>query len=484
MWLWMVLAFWAWQQGWTLQALGAPGMGSRPSPGPALVGALITAGLVLGGVVVALALAAPGPWKAPYLVFALLSAGTAGAVWMQRHSTQPAWAAVALAGWLATGLAVMGVALHWGETAARAAAPWVVLALGLAVAGAQAWPAVRGQIGGRWRWPTLGAMGLAGLVVGSIAGGSYLEGRVATVDQDWQGRLAHWERSAALPASTSERLWGIGVGRFAAHFALSGLTTDQTGDYQWQAGDGAEAASSGTGQLLLTAGKHTLGFGELFRMSQRIAAPQGPVTVRWRAYTEQPTRLHVEICSKHLLYDSGCSSGQASMGGTESAPQPPGWVGGELNLPARTAWQQPVFSVAVDSRGARVRVDRLELVDATGQDLLRNGDFHVGLAHWLPSSDRNHLPWHAKNMGLHLLVEQGWVGLGLFGALLMFVAARLLLGQARRHPLAPALASGLIGLLVVGAFDSLLDVPRLAFACLLLMGVAATVRSDAFTARS
>ena len=40
---------------------------------------------------------------------------------------------------------------------------------------------------------------------------------------------------------------------------------------------------------------------------------------------------------------------------------------------------------------------------------------------------------------------------------------RLSYGRGRDHPLAPATAGALVAFLVVGAFDSLLNVPRVAF---------------------
>ena len=79
------------------------------------------------------------------------------------------------------------------------------------------------------------------------------------------------------------------------------------------------------------------------------------------------------------------------------------------------------------------------------------------------TSDRDHLPWHAKNLMVNLLFDQGAVGLGLF--LLLSAAAfwRTSFGRAREHPLAPYLAASLLGFWIVGIFDSLIDAPRVAF---------------------
>lgn len=454
----VLLLFWRWQQG----------VDAAPRRRVMLAAA---GGAAAGAAAVGLALALPGALKAPYLLYALCAAGCAVA-WTASDRpvgpwrTQAGWAA-----WGATAVATLGVALHWGETELRWAMAASVALLALAAAAGGAVPRWRGAPGGRWRLATLGAMGVAAMVVGSFAGGSYLEGRLASAGDDWQGRLHHWSRSLTLAQDDAAVAWGVGPGRFAAHFALSGETTDQVGDYRWQAG------ADGGGTLVLTGGKHTLGFGELFRMSQRIDAPVGDVRVRWRAEVPAPVRLHVEVCSKHLLYDGGCRTAQVPLGGTARVPVPAGRHAGELTLKARDDWRQPVFSVAVDTRGGWIRLDDIQLTDSLGRELLHNGSFDDGLARWLPSSDRHHLPWHAKNLGLHLRVEQGWLGLIGFVVLLAFAVARLTLGRARRHPLAPALLAGIVGFLCVGAFDSLLNIPRVAFAFLWLLGVAATLRA-------
>ena len=96
-------------------------------------------------------------------------------------------------------------------------------------------PAWRGEPGGRWRAAALGTMAFAGLVVGSVGGVAYLTDRVSTTEVDFQGRLAHWDQSLGLLTEPGDALWGKGIGRYPAQFALSGVTTDQTGDYRWLA---------------------------------------------------------------------------------------------------------------------------------------------------------------------------------------------------------------------------------------------------------
>ena len=161
-----------------------------------------------------------------------------------------------------------------------------------------------------------------------------------------------------------------------------------------------------------------------------------------------------------------------------------GWQPVELLLAgdrlSTGAWYAPkllVFSVGLESRGSRVEIDALRLLAASGRELLRNGDFEQGLAHWYFSSDRHHLPWHLKSLARHLLFEQGWLGLTSFAALAVAAAWRLAFGRARGHLLAPPLAAALAGLLGVGLVDSLLDIPRVAFLGYLLLAVAVGLRS-------
>lgn len=73
------------------------------------------------------------------------------------------------------------------------------------------------------------------------------------------------------------------------------------------------------------------------------------------------------------------------------------------------------------------------------------------------------MPWHIKNMAAHVLFDQGLVGLCLLALLVASALWRVVLGPARTHPLAAGVAGGLAGFLVVGLFDSLLDIPRVAF---------------------
>jgi hypothetical protein len=185
----------------------------------------------------------------------------------------------------------------------------------------------------------------------------------------------------------------------------------------------------------------------------------------------QAALLHLELCDRHLLYVDGCAIAQVSIpAGNETFQR---YVAQLDSSKLRSGtWYAPrpvFFAMAIESPGTNVVIDNVSLIGPDGREMLGNGDFAEGMARWFTTSDRFHLPWHIKNIGLNLLFDQGIIGLLLFAVLSCGALYRLVAGAARGHPFAPFLAAALIGFLLVGLFDSLLDVPRLAFLYYLLL---------------
>jgi hypothetical protein len=243
------------------------------------------------------------------------------------------------------------------------------------------------------------------------------------------------------------------------------------GDYRLSPLGDREGAGTA---LIMSSGGHRLGFGEVLRIAQRVSTPAtGPVKLRLALRSEGASQLVFEVCERHLLYPGSCISAAREVAAG------PGWRTMELPLTGDTLggghWYAPrlaVFAIALESRNSRILVDRLSLVDSAGRELLVNGDFENGLSHWFFTSDRWHLPWHAKNAALHLMFEQGLFGLGAFGLLTAAALWRVSIGAARRHPVAPPLAAAIVGLCVVGLIDSLFDMPRVTFLVLTLLTTA------------
>jgi len=369
-----------------------------------------------------------------------------------------ATSAAGLAGFVVVLASVSRVALHWGgEPAFNDTLPVVVALLGVTFAVSRfsvfGWPS-----GLRWQGITFGAMALVGILTGVFSGGAYMGDRFSTSQADMSARTDHWRQSLALLTTPEEVLLGKGLGRFSATMAAASRPGERPGDYRL-------LSEGGNGHLALSGGTHMMGWGELLRVSQRVDVPQGNTTVRFDVRASQPVALHFEVCEKHLLYNAGCLIGALPV-----KALPGQWQTLQLPLSSGTltrgSWFAPkllAFSIGIESNNRRVEVDNLSLIDATGLNLLSNGNFSNGMARWFFTSDRNHLPWHAKNLALHVWIEQGLVGLALLVVLVMGALWRLSVGRAQDHPLAPAITGALVAFLIVGAFDSLLNVPRIAF---------------------
>ncbi len=398
--------------------------------------------------------------KGPYLAFAACTLFTLGlTVIGSRHAAPSRTAAVAVIGGLVAALASAALVIrHWGGMPALLAALPVLIGLMVVLGMVVCSPRPPWPTQGRWLGVTTGALVLTAGVVAAFSGGDYMSGRFTTTASDFGGRVQHWRQGLALLETPAQWLFGRGLGRFVDDFAFAVPSRETPGDYRLRH-DGDNA------YLTLVAGRHELGWGEVQRLSQRVQVPVGPTFVSADLRSDREAVVHFEVCLKHLLYDQGCLIAQARL------PARPGqWQAVELQLKggpldAGSPWapRMAVFSVASESAGQRIDVDNLRLAAADGRNLLVNADFSDDLARWFMTSDRHHMPWHLKNMAADVLFDQGLVGLVLLAALVATALWRVVAGGARSHALAPGIAGGLAGFLVVGIFDSLLDVPRVAF---------------------
>jgi hypothetical protein len=90
-------------------------------------------------------------------------------------------------------------------------------------------------------------------------------------------------------------------------------------------------------------------------------------------------------------------------------------------------------------------------------------------ADWFFTSDREHTPWHAKNLWLAVWFDQGWVGSIALTLLIMLAVARAFPGKRFVDEWSVPRIAALAGFCGVGLFDSLLDVPRVEFLFYLLL---------------
>jgi hypothetical protein len=225
--------------------------------------------------------------------------------------------------------------------------------------------------------------------------------------------------------------------------------------------------------LRLGGPRYEIGYGELLRVFQTIELqPERTFRLSFDMRSNVSNAIViVNICEKWLLYPVACV-----QDGLVTTVASGDWQHFEKTFNSRGLGQSQWFgkrpvhlSISSEKAGTYVDVDNVALFDGVGRNLIRNGDFSDGHAWWYFSSDRHHLPWHAKNMLLHLLFEQGWLGLVLVSLLFLYALCEFARRALRGDLLATAPLAALAGLLVVGMFDSLLDVPRLTLLIYLLL---------------
>jgi len=437
--------------------------GSRA--GPLLTGVL--AGLVLSGLSLLAAWWIP---KGPYLIYGL-SAGLTALLLLngllRRTSPAPALVAALLV-W--TAVNVVLVCAHWGEGARL---PEALLAAGMVLA-----VLVTQSASPRPLWvPQLHSLHVVGgvLAVGAMAiatlGSYYMGSRLATTGEDLHYRTTHFAQSAGMVKGPAAVLFGLGLGRYPD-------------SYFWNVPDpgvpGFLALQGGVGERSMRIGgeRHTLGYGEVLRLTQRVPGdPVAPFHFRLRARSDADMTLSLSLCRKQLLYPEDCAGSSVNLKGGQ------GWQDFELKEReggegfTRPGWPPRPASLAIHVDGhGQVDVDEVQAFDGQLRPLLRNGDFEGGVNYWFFSSDRDHLPWHAKNVFVHVYVEQGLFGLATLVLALLVAAAHLLRAPTRLHPLAPVLLASLAGVTTVGLVDSLLDMPRITLMIVLVLWLGLSLR--------
>jgi hypothetical protein len=397
--------------------------------------------------------------KGPYLVFTLATVAICVTLTLDRPLPTRALATMTIATWLWLAFCATDIAGYWGGASAHRDSIGVMAVLALVVLGASrtarsVWPQQRRE--------QLAMVGLVGLVFGAVAvftAGAYMGSRFSSSRGDLDLRLRHWSDGLGRMHDL-DWLIGKGLGRFPATSLFEAHDATSPGTY-------ALVQRNGESFLSMT-GPHMpyVGFEELLRVSQRVTLePNTNYIVVARVRAPQKTGFHMEVCEKQLLYHAACQTTDPQLAAGMNA-----WHDLEFRFNSgamgSSSWLTPkpvYFSVGLYDIGAVIEIKSLRMIGSNGVDALANTDFSERTAHWFSASDRYHLPWHIKNLALDVLFDQGAIGLALFALLVGAALLRTSLGRAHRHPDAPFVAAALVGYVVVGAFDSLLDVPRVAF---------------------
>lgn len=299
--------------------------------------------------------------------------------------------------------------------------------------------------------------GLLALIVAGVAApvmlGSFAQVRLAAAGSDLKIRQAHWADALAMrDAGWTTSLFGMGLGRFPeTHYWRS--MEPRSGSYALVPEEDNVFLRLGQGQPLF--------------IEQVIAPrPDGSYSLQLllRSTAKDPA-ITLALCEKWLLSSAGCSSQTISFPGNGR------WQAFNLAFPSLqggSAGGRPTkFSLFNASTDSPLEVDELALLDESGRNLLSNGNFQQGLDHWFFVPD-DALAWNISSMPVHLLFEQGWIGLIAFALFAGGGLARAIVQTWCGNASAAVVLASAAGLLVIATMDTLIDSPRLLF---LLMAV-------------
>lgn len=326
------------------------------------------------------------------------------------------------------------------------------------------WRALRSRAGWRARLAMPVVLGLVtvGVMLAGVSGVFWKE-RLARTGADAGVRVQHWAEVLDLRRSgIVASLFGQGMGGLPEAMLASRLPAE-AGHYRY-------VSRGGNTWLALNSA------GDLY-MAQRVA-PRPGETLKLQISVRAPSgqgALQASLCEKILFNSRQCQwlDVPVKPGAQDWQPHALTFNTGDVGA-GNVFMRRPVqFSLYNPAAGTVIEVDDVRLLDAAGHDLLRNGDFSSGGDFWLFKSG-DHLFWHAKNLWVHILFEQGWLGASVLSLIMLLALVRLLRAATSARIEASVLLAALAALLVVGVVDSLIDAPRLALLVygLLFMGAA------------
>lgn len=292
---------------------------------------------------------------------------------------------------------------------------------------------------------------VVGMVLAGGVGVGHFQQRFAKTAEDWQTRVDHWgEVLDMMDGTVGAQLFGMGLGSFPRMYQERGPVDKQPASFGFADEQGNTYFRLGTGETVYYAQRIPFSAGKAYRLEVDLRSRQGD------------TRMDTPVCEKQLLNSRQCEWFSFDVAGDGQ------WhrlshTFSSTKVGAEGWWNRPPVELFLyhPGKGGVVDVDNLRLVDQDGQDVLCNGNFSHGGDCWFFKT-HSHLPWHIKNVWVHVLFEQGWVGLLLFQTLTGLALYRLARAGWRGHRLAWTWLASLAGLLTVGMFDSMLDAPRLA----------------------
>lgn len=290
--------------------------------------------------------------------------------------------------------------------------------------------------------------------------------RLSDVSTDFSTRADHWRHALSLKnGQLLDQILGMGLGSFPREYHWDNANRPEgSGNFSLVREDG--------NTFLRTSGGKDLRFG------QRLSIQAGtPVQLSMRVRSPAPeARLKIRLCRRFVIHptewNGQCVTHDYALSGTHGQWQNLTFDFETERIGDGLQMARPPLMLEINNRReyklmkyppAVVDLDDISLKDGRGKAYVVNGDFEHGMDRWLPYYDFNHLPWHIKNLWLHLYFEQGALGVIAFAGSWLVALVLAWRSAARADMFPVGVAAALTGFVAVGTFGSPIDAPRVAW---------------------
>ncbi|MCM2283279.1 MAG: hypothetical protein NDI81_00755 [Desulfobacula sp.] len=288
-----------------------------------------------------------------------------------------------------------------------------------------------------------------------MVSGKRMQTRFSESQRDAGTRFAHYKNVLNVMDTNMDTFFrGMGVGSFPRNFIKNNEKASQIGTYHF--------VNDGESFLRLKGGKD-MAVGQ--RLLPGSLTANGRYALQIKARTNTPDSfLSVGICSRNLMDTTDCKFHKFSFKGLTNQ-----WVEFIISIEENqlknykwySSWPR-IFSFYNLNKDVVIDIKDVRLYNDRGENALSNGTFEKGGQRWFSYNEHEHLPWHIKNMMLHLYYEQGMLGLVGFILLLLYAFWKTWPGVKNGQLFSSIIATSLTGITIAGLTGCVLDSPRVA----------------------
>jgi len=309
----------------------------------------------------------------------------------------------------------------------------------------------------------LALLAISVLIALPVLRGSMIQHRFEASYQDKSSRSAHWQNALSMrDDDLMTSLLGMGLGTYPRSFFWLNNENSKPANY--------EINTEKDQAYLRLSGGDALFFGQYIAVK---AHTKYHLLLDIRS-NKPHLNLSTSLCEKSLQYSFRCSN-QLITTSNSAWEHEEQFIDSDVLGESVSAalLKRPVQLSFYNANGVGQTIDitHVQLLDPDGVNLIENGDFSHSTDFWLFATEK-HNPWHIFNLWVHLLFDQGWLGLSAFILLFALAIYRCCLLLPKQTMFSSILLAAFSGFLVVAWVDSPFDAPRLTLLFFLLLYLA------------